>query len=1069
MKAEAASPMSRVCATIVLVLWFGAQAPAAQHRLRVHPNPSLSIRSIAQGPDGLLWLAAADGLYRFDGFHYQRVTDYPLPDATHVAFTRDGSLWVGSSGGLLRYKEGFEFVLRDPVLDLAGFPEQVIAKLTLRNHARVRMDGAIEHFRQYGRQYITPDFQNRLWNVCAGRPWHACSTDANSLGWLEKLPLPGDVVQTVADSQGRLWAASDVNAVALRDGRPVLELRRAPSVQTHRARPLLPGRDGQFWFLGETITGTNPPILLRDRQTYGGLDVTAAFEDARGHLWAAIAARGLVEWIPDAGWERWFPEDFGNEQAQQVMRTATGELVAVTRTNLYRFNSETRDWKRLSSGGHEYRALVPLPETGYLASIETVGIARLSPTGEVVEQLENPHPRRNADYRQIRRDAKGAYWVGHAQGLFRIEGSAGSFYLRQHRLPDEVRGSDVNVESGPDGSLWVGYQEHVAWLDRENQPHILPTDRPLSGIISIAPGPKHDSDIWLAYLGEDQWIGNASNVGGRFARLQREGDQWIVEDFGVDQGYGPPNTRFIQRDSRGWIWRGSTDGVYVSDGRKIGPNDWLHIESNNGLATDSVHRYGFFEDNDGSVWTSGAQGVTHLKPEASWFDALRNAAPLQITRLDADGQVFLNPQTFRERLRSEPRVLKIDVGSLDAPVFRDDAIRYRLQPLFSEWRLSRDGSLEFRDLPRNAYALEVGYSGDGSSPILTFDFQVGPSPLQISWIWLLAIAVAGTVAFLTRSVWFERVAYRLSKALYIGRHWLRSRNGRGLGTITTEPDHTGQTLYGRYQVTRAISRGGFSVVYEARDIRSGNAPVAVKVLFPGSGTNGWARERFAQEVAALRSIEHPGVVPILDSWISPAGEPCLAMAFLDGPTLRQALQEGAFPLDRTARIIRRLGEALSEIHRRGIVHRDFKPENVILLDAGTAQEQPVIVDFGTAGMRGPENELAVTTLLAGSFHYLAPERLTGHYCPSSDIYAFGVIVLEMLVGKRLSDLRAMPSQDGFIDELARVVEPVVGARVAPALTLQLAPAYCPEAHRRPAEAQTWAAGLAARLRAGVTT
>jgi serine/threonine protein kinase len=120
-------------------------------------------------------------------------------------------------------------------------------------------------------------------------------------------------------------------------------------------------------------------------------------------------------------------------------------------------------------------------------------------------------------------------------------------------------------------------------------------------------------------------------------------------------------------------------------------------------------------------------------------------------------------------------------------------------------------------------------------------------------------------------------------------------------------------------------------------------------------------------------------------------------------------------------------------------------------------------------MRGPENELAVTTLLAGSFHYLAPERLTGHYCPSSDIYAFGVIVLEMLVGKRLSDLRAMPSQDGFIDELARVVEPVVGARVAPALTLQLAPAYCPEAHRRPAEAQTWAAGLAARLRAGVTT
>jgi ligand-binding sensor domain-containing protein len=1007
----------------------------------------------------LLWLAAADGLYRFDGFHYQRVPDYPLPDASHVAFTQDGTLWVGSSGGLLRYKDRFEFVLRDPVLDLAGFPEQVIAKLTLRNHARVRLNGSIEYFRQYGRQHITRDFQNRLWNVCGGLPWHACSTDGDSLTWLEKLPLPGDVVQTVADSQGRLWAASDVNAVALRDGRPVLELHRAASLRTHRARPLLPGRDGQLWFLGEGIVGTIRPMLFRDRQTYGNLDVTAAQEDSRGHLWAAVADRGLVEWIPDTGWERWFPEDLGNEQAQQVIRTATGELVAATRRNLYRFNGETRDWMRISNGNLEYRVLAPLPEGGFLAAVENIGIVRLSPDGEVVERIANPLP--HADYRQIQRDANGAYWVGHAQGLFQIEGSAGSYRLRRHGLPEEIRNSDVNVDTGPDGNLWVGYQQQILWIDEKDREHTIPADRPLNGVISIAPGPSPDDAIWVAYLGEDQWIGNA---GARFARLQRKGTQWIFEDFGIEQGYGSPHTRLIKRDSRGWIWRGATDGVYVSDGQQVAPDDWLHIKLNNGLATESVHRYGFFEDTDGSVWISGDQGITHLKPDPSWFEAPQAAAAPRITRMDADGQVFFEPETFRERPASEPRILKMDIGSLDSPTFRGCAFRYRLQPLFSDWRLSRYGSLEFRDLPKNAYTLEVAYTGNSPSPTLTFDFRVGPPPLHISWIWFLALAAAGALIFLSRSIWLESVGYSLSKALFLSRHWLRSRNGRGIDqSLLTGFDHTGQTLYGRYQLVRAVSRGGFSVVYQAHDMRNGNTPVAVKVLIPNTGASGWLKERFAQEVASLRSIDHPGVVRILDSWISPAGEPCLAMAFLDGPTLRQALQPGDFPPGRTARIIRRLGEALTEIHRRGTVHRDFKPENIILLDPGTEQEQPVIVDFGTAGLRGPENELAATTLLAGSFHYMAPERLTGHYCPASDTYAFGVIILEMLTGKRLSDLRTMPSEDGFADELARVVEPVVGAAAARELSIQLAPAYSPEANRRPAEPGTWAAGLAASL------
>lgn len=211
----------------------------------------------------------------------------------------------------------------------------------------------------------------------------------------------------------------------------------------------------------------------------------------------------------------------------------------------------------------------------------------------------------------------------------------------------------------------------------------------------------------------------------------------------------------------------------------------------------------------------------------------------------------------------------------------------------------------------------------------------------------------------------------------------------------------GSLLMGRYMIIRELNRGGFGVVYLAHDQQLHGKPVVIKLQLQTLGDDPWFERKFKEEIRALALIDHPGVVGALDSGKTPEGRPFLVMQYVQGRSLRAAMTPEGMPLDRTAHIIRQIGQALSAAHDKGIWHRDLKPENIMLQPLPGGEEHVRLIDFGIATIADLQaTQRRSSTRVAGSFSYMAPEQVEGQPSAATDLYACGVIAYEMVTGRK---------------------------------------------------------------------
>ena len=255
----------------------------------------------------------------------------------------------------------------------------------------------------------------------------------------------------------------------------------------------------------------------------------------------------------------------------------------------------------------------------------------------------------------------------------------------------------------------------------------------------------------------------------------------------------------------------------------------------------------------------------------------------------------------------------------------------------------------------------------------------------------------------------------------------------------------GDVLDGKYRVLRPLGEGGMGQVFLVEHVHLGRRE-ALKILHPFLAREHQFVSRFRREARAINRLQHPAIVSVFDFGQLPDGRFYLAMEYADGPNLGHTLEtSGRLSVQRALHLLIQLAAAIDHAHSRGVIHRDLKPDNLVVVDRGSKRDVLKVLDFGIAKIVADDYRESLIATPAGEIFgtlaYLAPEVLTGQPGgTSADLYSFGCIAYELLIGtppfagNKMETVRAHLTQP---PPLARTARPEIPADLGEVIRLCL--------------------------------
>ena len=999
---------------------FGQQYPF----LPVVGSPK-AVKNLFQDSRGRLWLGGEQPAC-FDGtrFFFLREYGFPLAEAHDFSEDASGTIWIGAETGVYRFANGrvVEIAKGVAVSVIAATPDLAIAAIgplgrgIPSNASLFRIQRSADKWRAEmvmslespGPLTLDPSgmllypwtgkgwSEMRLEDVARWRPGAQVSVIRHPMARF----AGNGSMKVMRDHFGCIWWGSE-GGNAYNCGKGGYDV----SFDGMNPRPYLhEASDGTMVLWGDSLLAVGRPGSFRVATRANGLPgLVDAILARDGTVWLGTA-QGLYRFASPFNIEYWTIRDGLTDAPWSIARSGGRVYAGLNRGRIVVLSKDRLRWDTVArfEGLGLVSGLLGAEDGVLLASFMSGGAILLGANGRMLARTEKDRPRSGS--MRLARTADGEVWLG-GELLGRLTREGSLLQWEEHPLRTQPSRNVLAVKyEEHTRKLWACYNgglaardEHGDWKEFTTRDGLL-----VNGCWSLAPLP--DGDVWYAYFQLPA-----------LALVRPLGDGRVtVRQYGTSDGISEPGSDTLDADQRGRLWRAGDLGIYVADQAEAEAGKWLQLDQSDGFPANGMNSGSVFVD-DGSLWWGSDNDLAHYLPPSDLVTP-RFSPQVFVSALSWDGAA----PRLAEAVAALPHGPKAvaHIGSLQFDRRNALGLRYRILPEQSSWRESSSLDLPLGSLSSGAHTLEVQgrvFTGPWSPTLSRPLFVL--RPVWASWPLLLLYAITGTLLAGGGYLFHLRRKAEETELLPNLAAWR-------LGALLPEVHELTSTLLdGRFEVGELLARGGFANVMEGYD-REQKQRCAVKVFRSEVKDKAWILRQFEQEVTALGKVRHPNVVSIYSHGNVPSGAPYLVMEFVEGKNLREAIENGALPPRRTARLLRQLAGALDAIHAQGIWHRDLKPENVILRNEGSAGEEAVLIDFSIAIVKDANEALYGLSRAAGSFDYMAPEQAIGYAEPSSDIYSLAKLTIEMLTGRRLSYLLPAASLDlpGRVRELLRSLD-----------------------------------------------
>lgn len=720
----------------------------------------LAVRALFQDQRGFLWLGTEGGIFRYDGTRFQSfgpADGIPVSNAAMFGEAPDGSLLVGGQFGLYRQTapERFEQLTMPGAKTVnwgSGIQRGSSGRTWIATDAGLMImtaPAAGGRFRfqladtppHSGGNEAAGVFVDRetVWWGCGNQLCAAANGKTQVFGPADG--LPASFWRGIRRAgNGDLWVQS-------RSGQVVVM--RSGEARFH-ASDLPPSRFGPRGLFtvdrwGNLLAPVADGVALQERGQWrfvghnSGLHgpVYSVLQDREGSLWIGLGGHGLVRWLGYRQWEYFAPESgLAGELVYQVLPNDDGTLWVGTDSGLFYGSKSGMEWRWRREPHLEDIPIhsIRRDKLGRLwLGTESRGAALLDPSSHSLQWFDKRRGLTAASPYMLLIDRRNRIWAGTLTGLY----VANLNRMQFRAVADLPPVICLALAESSDGTIWVGSAQGLFRFADGHWRRFTTKD-----------GLSHDEVLSLAADGQGAiWVGY--QFGREIDRVQPKGSGLTVSLEG-GQFRMPGVTYFLGFDARKRLWAGTNQGVFIKEA-----NHWLHYDHNDGLVWDDCNLNGLSPLSDGTVWVGTSGGLAHFTPreEIRWRDP-----PVAIfTKLSLGG----NDVTPGISVKRSADSLVVRYSSLSFASQNRTLFRYRLIPLFSDWRETPERELQFPGMSPGSYRLEVeardGWGRWSAKPVV-FSFEVRPPWWQS--VWAMSILIAGAIGFVTLVIRWRGMAAR---------------------------------------------------------------------------------------------------------------------------------------------------------------------------------------------------------------------------------------------------------------------------------------------------------------------